>query len=445
MQFEGRAWLAIDAHVRLAADEYSELQACGAFLSDIIIPPRSHAPTGTNVTNRDGVRQIRTATVNRRGAARWKDGGHPWIYRSDVVRPAEGAAGAVHVVDEGGGRVGTALWSPSSQIALRLLSREHVEPDAGFWRARVAAAVRYRESLSPDATAYRVVHAEADGLPSLVVDRFGDHLVVQMLSAGLEVFREEIVAALIDTCAPAGILARNDVPVRKLEQLPEDVALLYGSVPEELEVREGEVVYLAAPWTGQKTGAFLDQRENRVRAGALAQGRALDCFSYHGSFALHLAGRAEHVTAIDSSADALARARHNAALNGTRADRIDYVEANAFDYLREQDASREQYDTIILDPPAFAKRKDSIQAALRGYKELNLRALRILRPDGILCTFSCSYHMSTWLFREMLESAAADAGRPVRWIEWRGQASDHPEIVQIPESSYLKGAVLQVV
>src|SRR5690606_30470321 len=245
--------------------------------------------------------------------------------------------------------VGTALWSPASQIALRFLSRAHIVPDAAFWRDRIAAAVSYRDSLAPDANAYRLVHAEADGLPSLVVDRYGDCLVVQLLSAGLETFRTDIINALIATCEPAGILARNDVPVRRLEQLPETIELLHGSVPEEVEVREGSVRYLAAPWTGQKTGAFLDQRQNRARAGELARGRALDCFSYHGSFALHLAGSAEHVTAVDSSGDALARAREIAARNGERASRIEFVEANAFDFLRSLDDARERFDTIVLD------------------------------------------------------------------------------------------------
>ena len=396
------------------------------------------------MTNPDQVRQMQKAVVNRRGAARWR-GGHPWIYRSDVVVAPGKEPCAVHVVDESGALSGTALWSPTSQIALRFVSRERIALDTPFWHARIAAAVQYREALAPDATAYRLIHAEADGLPSLIVDRYGDQLVVQLLSAGLETFRAPIIAALLETCAPAGILARNDVPVRRLEQLPEGIELLHGSVPEELEVREGNVRYLAAPWSGQKTGAFLDQRDNRTRAGAVARGRALDCFSYHGSFALHLAGGADRVTAVDSSADALARAAQNATLNGARGERIDFVEANAFDYLRAQDDAGEVYDTIVVDPPAFAKKKDALQAALRGYKELNLRAMKILRPGGILCTFSCSYHLSPWLFREMLESAAADAGRPVRWIEWRGQAPDHPEIVQIPESSYLKGAILQVV
>jgi 23S rRNA (cytosine1962-C5)-methyltransferase len=381
--------------------------------------------------------------VNRRGASRWRDGGHPWIYRSDVVR-SDAPAGGVHVVDESGARVGTALWSPASQIALRMLGREHVAVDGAFWRERIAAAVRYRASLGIDGDAYRVVHGEADALPSLIVDRYGGSLVVQLLSAGLEPYRADIVSALVELLDPDGILARNDVSVRRLERLGEEVELLHGGVAEELDVHEAGVRYHAAPWTGQKTGAFLDQRENRIRAGQLAHGRALDCFSYHASFALHLAGGADHVTAVDSSADALARAERNAALNGSRGERIDFVEANVFDFLRSLDAAGERYDTIVLDPPAFAKRKDAVEAALRGYKELNLRALRLLDSGGVLCTFSCSYHMSAWLFREMLESAAADAGRPVRWLEWRGQAPDHPEIVQIPESSYLKGAVLQV-
>ncbi|CAN5810789.1 class I SAM-dependent rRNA methyltransferase [soil metagenome] len=388
---------------------------------------------------------LERVVVSRRGAARWRQVGHPWIYRSDVVRPAPLEAGAVQVVDEAGARVGVALWSGASQIALRLLGGWDTVPDGTFWRDRIAAAVEYRRVLAPAATAYRLVHGEADGLPSLVVDRYGEYLVVQLLSAGLETFRSEIVQALLEVCRPHGMLARNDVPVRRLERLQEEIELLYGEVPEELEVREHDVVYRAAPWSGQKTGAFLDQRESRARAGELAHGRALDCFSYHGSFALHLAGNAEHVTAVDSSAGALARAERNAALNGDRGGRIDFVEANAFDFLRAQDDTGERYDIIVVDPPAFAKRKDAVAAALRGYKELNLRALRLLNPGGILCTFSCSYHMSPWLFREMLEGAASDAGRPVRWLEWRGQSADHPEILQIPESAYLKGAVLQAV
>jgi 23S rRNA (cytosine1962-C5)-methyltransferase len=398
------------------------------------------------------------ARVSRRGAARWQPRGHPWIYRSDVLEAPAVPAGIVAVEDEGGRPIGMALWSPTSQISLRMLTREACRVDVGFWRDRLRAAVAYRTAHAPDATAYRLVHGEADGLPSLVVDRYGEHLVVQLLSAGLEAERPALLAALVAELEPAGILARNDVAVRGHERLEQSVELLHGTVPEQLQVREGGVAYLAAPWHGQKTGAFLDQRENRARAAALARGRTLDCFAYHGSFALHLATSADETLVLDSSEPALARARENAALNGytgvdengglrheARAARMDFVAANAFDWLRNAAAQRDRFDVIVLDPPAFAKRRDAIGAALRGYKELNLRALKLLAPGGHLLTFSCSFHLRPELFRSMLEDAAADAGRPVRWIEWRGQAADHPEIVQVPESGYLKGAVLQAV
>ncbi len=380
------------------------------------------------------------ARVSRRGANRWFSG-HPWIYRSDVLQAPAVPAGAVHVVDERGDFLGTALWSPTSQISLRMLTEDDQPIDDVFWRERVEAALSYRRSLDINASAYRLLHGEADGTPSLVVDKYDNYLVAQFLSAGLEAYREEIVAALVAELKPAGILARNDPAVRVHENLPQNTELLHGEVPEELEVREGDVRYLAAPWHGQKTGAFLDQRENRARAGELARGRTMDCFSFHGSFAMHLARNSSAVTAIDSSGEALARARVNAELNGFS--NIDFVEANAFDYLKEQDEAGEEYDVVIVDPPAFAKRRDAVQKALRGYKEINLRAMRLLKPGGHLCSFSCSFHISSAMFREMLESAAGDAGRPMRWIEARGQAADHPEILQIPESIYLKGAILQ--
>lgn len=385
---------------------------------------------------------METAVVTRKGASRWSHG-HPWIYRSDVVRRPDAPAGAVAVLDERGRFLGVALWSPASTISLRLLTAEDRPVDAGFWRERIAQAVRYRASLPIDANAFRLVHGEADGLPSLVVDRYGETLVVQLLSAGLEAYRAELVAALVETVEPRGILARNDVPVRQHEDLPLRIETLWGEVPEEVEVREGPVRYLAGLTTGQKTGAFLDQRENRERVASLARGRALDCFAYHGSFALHLARGAEELVAVDSSADALVRAEANFRLNGYAHART--REANVFDLLRAEESQGERYDIIVLDPPAFAKRRDAIEAAMRGYKEINLRAMRLLAPGGHLCTFSCSYHIDRPRFRTILESAAADAGRPMRWIEERGQAPDHPEIVQIPESGYLKGAVLQAV
>jgi len=386
---------------------------------------------------------METARVSERGARRWALLGHPWIYRSDIEEAPAGAAGVVRVADRAGTVVGMALWSPPSAIGLRMLTRGERGIDGSFWRERVRAAVAYRAVLAPDATAYRLVHAEADGLPSLVVDRYGDALVIQLLSAGLEARRDEVVGALGEVVAPAGILARNDVPVRRHEGLPRTTELLAGAVPREIEVREGRVRYLAAPWTGQKTGAFLDQRENRTRAGALARGRALDCFAYHGSFALHLAAAAAEVTAVDSSGEALERAQANAALNGFA--HLRTVQANVFDFLRAEEAAGSRYDTIVLDPPAFAKTRATVSQALRGYKEINLRALRILAAGGTLCTFCCSFHVDREHFRAMLVAAATDSGRHVRWLEARGQALDHPEILQIPETGYLKGAILQAV
>jgi 23S rRNA (cytosine1962-C5)-methyltransferase len=398
------------------------------------------------------------ARVSKRGAARWVVAQHPWIYRSDVTERPASDAGVVRVVDTRGRDIGMALWSPASEIALRMLTRDAAVVDAGFWAERVVAARAYRDVGLPGAAAARIIHGEADGMPSLIVDRYGEQLVVQLLSAGLEACRAEVLDALRAVLAPAGVLARHDVAVRAREGLARDVELLHGEVPDLIEVREGAVSYLAAPREGQKTGAFLDQRLNRMRAGELARGRVLDCFSYHGSFALHLAVRADETWAVDMSATALARARANAELNGfaptergdvlrhtARSARLRLVEANAFDLLRELDAAGERFDVIVLDPPAFAKRKSALPAALRGYKELNLRALKLLNEGGHLCTFSCSFHVRAPLFRRMLEEAAADARRPVRWREWRGASPDHPEIMQIPETGYLKGAILEAV
>jgi 23S rRNA (cytosine1962-C5)-methyltransferase len=380
------------------------------------------------------------AVVNGRGVGRWQRG-HPWIFRSNVVgRPAVGP-GAVRVTDEGGRTVGMGLWSPSSEITLRMLTREAIPVDASFWAERIGAALKRRKGVG--STAWRGVHGEADGLPSLVVDILGDAVVVQLLSAGLEAYRAEIVDALRSHLSPRGILARNDVPVRTREDLPVGTELLWGEVPELVEVEESGVRYYAAPWTGQKTGAFLDQRENRAIAGGLARGQVLDAFCYHGSFALHMAAGAERVLALDSSAEALTRARENAALNGHG--NVETLEANAFDHLRLLEAHGARFDVVVLDPPAFAKHRSSLGRALRGYKEINLRGMRLLAPGGHMLTFSCSYHVGSSAFRDMLESAAADSGRVMRWVCPLGQAGDHPVILQIPETGYLKGALLQAV
>ena len=386
------------------------------------------------------------ARVSARGAQRWARG-HPWIYRSDVLRFPDAEAGAVRVEGPAGDPLGWALWSPASKIALRWLAAAEADPappGAEFWRGRLEAAFRLRSSLSIDATAYRLVHAEADGLPSVVADRYGEVVVLQTLSAGAERYRDAIADALEACLRPRGILARNDPPVRAREGLPRETLTLRGDVPRELEVREGAIRYIADLHGGQKTGAFLDQRVNRAAVGVLARGRALDAFSYQGSFALHLAaGGAREVVAVDSSAPALERARENAALNGF-ADVIRTREENVFDFLRAEWERGARYDTIVLDPPAFAKTRRALPKAVAAYKEINLRSLQLLAPGGFLFSASCSYHLRLPGFLEMIRSACADCGRRVRRHAILVQAPDHPEIPTIPETAYLKGVLLQV-
>lgn len=348
------------------------------------------------------------------------------------------------MLDSRGKPLGIALWSPASEIALRMVDRNAAASlDRAWWRDRFFAADARRAPLREVTNAFRVVHAESDACPSFVCDRYDRSLVVQLLSAGLESFRAPILEALHDVFAPEGVLARNDVPVRAKEGLAADVELLSGAVPREIEIVEHGVRYLAAPWTGQKTGAFLDQRENRVLIGNRTRdgGRALDCFSYHGSFALHLARRAAAVIAVDVSGDALRRAGDNAARNG--ASNIAFVEADVFDYLREVERSRERFDTIVVDPPAFAKSRSSVPAALRGYRDVNLRAMRVLAPGGLLFTASCSFHVGRAAFLAMLQSAAADSGRRLAIRAFTGQPLDHPELLTIPETGYLKGVLVE--
>jgi 23S rRNA (cytosine1962-C5)-methyltransferase len=377
--------------------------------------------------------------VTTRGAARWT-GGHPWIYRSDTMdqRPEPGL---VSVLDRRGKFLGQALYSPASEISLRLLEPSERVIDAAWWRERLQGCQARRAGI--DATAWRLVHGEGDGLPSLIIDRYDRWVVMQILSAGLETMRKEIVAAAREVLDPEGILLRNDAAVRRHEALPERVELAWGSVPESVEVREGSVRYLAAPWTGQKTGAFLDQRPNRLLAGSLVPpgGRALDCFAYHGSFALHLAERAREVIALDISDDALARGRENAALN--QRDNIEWRAGDAFEVLRDFDRARERFDVVVVDPPAFAKSKDAVAAALRGYHEINRRAMRLVAPGGVLVTASCSFHVRRSDFETMIARAASDSGRRLVLERWLGQGVDHPEVITIPETAYLKGAVIR--
>ncbi|HLB82445.1 MAG TPA: class I SAM-dependent rRNA methyltransferase [Gemmatimonadales bacterium] len=398
--------------------------------------------TDTRTVGRpDGGVATRAAIVSAKGAARWQ-AGHPWIYRTDVYDEPGETPGIVAVTDRRGRRLGQALYSPKSEIRLRLLTRDREPVDATWWQKSIASAAARREGLA--ATAYRVVHAEGDGLPSLVVDRYGPYVVAQLLSAGLEQVRDDVLAGIGAALAPDGILLRNDSAIRRHEGLPLEVVAAAGVVPATVEVEEHGIRYRAAPHAGQKTGAFLDQRENRVLVGAhTGPGRALDLFTYHGSFALHLARRAAAVVAVDSSAEALARGQENAALNGLT--NITWREANAFDLLRELERHEERFDTVVLDPPAFAKAKQSVVRALAGYKEINLRAMRLLAAGGVLFTCSCSYHVNRSVFLEMLGDAARDSGRRLQLLAVTGAGRDHPEIVNVPETGYLKGALLRAV
>jgi 23S rRNA (cytosine1962-C5)-methyltransferase len=381
-----------------------------------------------------------TVTVTRRGEDRAR-AGHPWIYRSDVASVDASGGDIVQVVGSRGRPIGVALFSDRSEIAIRMLSFDPEPPDDGFWKRRLTRAIAYRESLTLDATAYRLVHGEADRLPSLVVDRYGDYLVVQALSQAIDRRLADITAALVEIARPTGILARNDPRVRLLEGLDQRVDVLYGTVPDAIEIREGAVRYMVDAWKGQKTGLFLDQRENREAALRYARGRLLDAFTYNGGFALALAPRCETVLAVDISEDAVRRVRDNAARNG-----LPNVEAramNVFDELRELERLGTRFDTIVLDPPAFAKNKAAVPKALSGYKEINLRALKLLEPGGFLITCSCSYNISEAAFVDVVSAAAADARAEVTLVEKRAQGRDHPILINVPETYYLKCLILR--
>jgi 23S rRNA (cytosine1962-C5)-methyltransferase len=380
------------------------------------------------------------ALISRRGEDRIRRG-HPWIYRSDVVSSTAAPGDLVSVLGPRDRRLGAALWSDRSQIALRMVGVGDEPVSEASWRERLAAAIRFRDSLQIDSTAYRLVHGEADRLPALIVDRYADVLVVQALSQGMDRRLPAIAATLGELLAPRGILARNDPRVRSLEGLEQRIDVLAGEIPELVEIREGPVTCDVDVRQGQKTGLFLDQRENREAAARYATGRLLDCFSYNGGFALYLARRCESVHAIDQSAEAVARIRANATRNGLT--NVSASEANVFDELRHYERSNERFDTIVLDPPAFAKNKAAVEKAIAGYKDINLRALRILRPGGVLVTCSCSYNVDEGLFLEILADAAADAHAHVTVLEKRMQGRDHPVLVTVPETYYLKCVILR--
>ena len=381
-----------------------------------------------------------TVTISSRGEQRVRNG-HPWIYRTDIVDVHAEGGEIVQVVGPRRLAMGSALFSDRSQIAIRMLTRGDAFADLSLIRTRIERAIAFRDTLELDADAYRLVHGEADLLPSLVVDRYGDYLVVQALSQAMDRLLPEVTAMLVELAAPTGILARNDPKVRVLEGLDQTVEVLHGSVPESVTAREGPIEYLVDLRRGQKTGLFLDQRENKEAAAQYARGRLLDCFSYNGGFALRLAGQCSHVEAIDVSADAVARTLANAERNGIT--HLEAREANVFDELRWLERAGARYDTIVLDPPAFAKNKASLPNARAGYKEINLRAMRLLTPGGHLITCSCSHHVNEEMFAEMIHEAAVDSHTPLTIVEKRMQGRDHPVLVGVPETSYLKCFILR--
>jgi 23S rRNA (cytosine1962-C5)-methyltransferase len=385
--------------------------------------------------------------LSARGVARL-EARHPWVYRSDITEEKDLPPGAVvRVLDQRGKFLGTALYSSSSQIAIRMISHGSVADLPALVAERICAAIAYRKELVRNTDAYRIVFSEADFLPGLIVDRYGDVISLQILTQAMDAapVREAMLQTLIQNVCeesqPAGIVERVDARIRDLEQLPpRESGLLWGE-KSSTEYSMNGVRFHYDGLEGQKTGAFLDQRENYAAAAEYAHGEALDAFCYQGGFALHLAAKCSSVTGVDSSRPALEMAETNAALNGRE---VEWIEGNAFDLLREYSAANRRYDTIVLDPSAFAKTKRDLEKAMRGYKELNLRAMKMLRPGGILVTCSCSFHVSAADFLKVLADAAQDAHKSLRIIENRGAAKDHPILLNVPETSYLKCLILSV-
>jgi len=385
-----------------------------------------------------------TIKVNKRGANRVRHG-HLWIYRSDVIAVGVDGGSIVSVVDESGNFVGQAFYSDKSEIALRFLALTKETIDEHWWHDKIRQCCE-RRNVPSDTNAYRVVYSEGDLLPSLIVDRYADVIVLQTLSQGTDRIKSSLLDILIDQFQPRAVIERNDARVRQLEGLPLTSGTIYGTTPDQFEILQHGLRFLVSPSGGQKTGSFLDQRENRLAARDAARVsaglRALDCFTFNGGFALHLAGVCKEVIAIDISDQAIEAARQNAELNHIQ--NVKFQVANVFDALRDLEARGERYDTIVLDPPAFAKNRASLKAAIRGYKEINLRALKLLNQGGVLITCTCSYHVSEDLFVEILADAALDARRRLQIVEKRMQASDHPVLLGVPETYYLKCVIARV-
>jgi 23S rRNA (cytosine1962-C5)-methyltransferase len=387
------------------------------------------------------------AFVNKKGARRVR-GGHLWIYKSDVLKTEAAGGDVVTVYDEAKNFVGQAFYSDSSEITLRIFTTKDEPVDKEFWRRRIIEAADRRqatgtEGQSPETDARRLIYSEGDLIPSLIVDDYNGIFVIQTLAQGTDKLKETFVEILGAEFSPTAIIERNDVKVRLRENLLMQTGVLAGEVPAEINIKQDGVRFHIAPLEGQKTGSFLDQRENHSAVRKYAFGRALDCFTFNGGFALNLASVCEEVLALDISEDAISLARRNAELNDIK--NIEFQIANVFDALRDMEKAGEKFDTIVLDPPAFVKSRAALKSAVRGYKEINLRALKLLNKGGILVTCSCSFHFSEEIFLQTLEESARDARRRVHLVEKRMQAADHPILVGMPETYYLKCFILRVV
>ncbi|HTD88341.1 MAG TPA: class I SAM-dependent rRNA methyltransferase [Candidatus Binatia bacterium] len=384
-----------------------------------------------------------TVGISNRGAKRIRQG-HLWVYLSDVRSSGSAEPGAiVEVVDEAANFVGQAFYSDSSEIALRFLTTTKEEIDREWWRARLRHCAQRRATITQQTNAYRLVYSEGDLLPSIIVDVYDGHYVLQTLSQGSDRLKDRLAELMIEEFSPRSIIELNDARVREFERLELRTGVLHGDAPAEIEVNQHGIRFIVNPRTGQKTGAFLDQRENYLAAERVAHGRALDCFTFNAGFALHLARVCDSVLGLDISGDAVTAAERNASLNGIT--NAGFQTANVFDALREMESAGERFDTIVLDPPAFTKSRATVKSGARGYKEINLRALKLLNPGGVLITCTCSYHLSEQMFLEIIAQAALDARRRLQIVEKRGQSSDHPVLLGVPETHYLKCVIARVV
>ncbi len=381
------------------------------------------------------------AIVNGKGAKRIRQG-HLWIYRSDVVRVEANGGEIVSVFDEQEKFVGKAFFSDKSEITLRFISTKDETINKEFWTRKIVEASK-RRTNDEKTNAFRLVSSEGDLIPSLIIDNYAGNFVIQTLSQGTEKLKDTFVEILRENFDVISITERNDVKVRELEGLEQIKGVLFGELPDEITIKQDGIKFYVSLLKGQKTGSFLDQRENHFAARKYAFGKALDCFTFNGGFALNMSETCESVTAIDISVEAVKLGKRNAELNDIK--NVKFTTANVLDKLRELEISGQKFDTIVLDPPAFVKSRSAINQAIRGYKEINLRALKLLNRNGILITCSCSFHFNEDMFLEVVEEAAEQTRKRVQLLEKRMQSIDHPILLGMPESYYLKCFILRVI